>query len=96
MKKAVYLSCLLGLSFLSSCIDEDDDFYKLKKVKTGMTIKEVNNIMGAPDSIFVEQYNDGSSRLKFRYDATSILASDDMYIHFALPDSTVIYINNGN
>lgn len=93
--KANYLILLSVSIFLVSCANSDkenDPFYNLKKVREGMHIKEVDSIMGTPDSIFVDPLNDRLFR--YMYNA-SFGMSDNMYIMFSIDDSTVKSINDG-
>jgi hypothetical protein len=87
-------SCFIGvLSLLLFSCGGNKHFDNLAKVKKGMRINDVDIIMGTPDSSFVDPAD--PTQLKYRYNG-SFGMSDDMYIYFSLPDSSVKYIYNGS
>lgn len=81
------------LSLLFVSCGDDEDFDNLAEVKEGMRIDEVDIIMGAPDSSFVDPAD--TTQLKYRYNGLFGM-SDHMYIYFSLPDSIVKYVYNGS
>lgn len=64
----------------------------LNKIKIGMNVKEVINIMGKPDTIITDKYNDDIFRYLY---ISSSGHSDNFYIFFSNQDSIVTRINNG-
>lgn len=85
--------CLITLMiFGCSQTKADKNAELIKKIKSGMTDKEVRAIMGNPDSIenqplYNQEYN-------FLYEAPTAY-SDNFRVFFTIKDSTVVRIGDG-
>lgn len=85
--------CLLGLLGFSACKNNVlENSKNIHKVKYGMTMREVDSIMGAPIDTIFSQYD--TDRFRFEY-KSSFMNSSNYTVYFNYSDSLVTAIGYG-
>ena len=93
MNRLRYAILIVVTMGCNSPINPYKNVNNIRNINVGMTVHEVYEIMGEPDSVFVMSYE--SERIRLLYESP-VGASDHIYVYLSKNDSVVIGVNDGS